>query len=99
MPVAPWIWMASSMIWQTFSGTIALTADTQTRASLLPSTSMALAAFSTIRRMASISIRARETTSRFLPSLMSGLPNASRVAPRLTISSSACSALPMERMQ
>ncbi len=79
MPVAPWIWIAWSMIWQTRSGTMALTMLTQTRASRLPSTSMALAALSTIRRMASISMRARETVSRFLPSWISGLPKASRV--------------------
>ena len=57
-PVAPWIWIAWSMIWQTRSGTIALTALTHTRASALPSTSIALAAFSTISRIASISMRA-----------------------------------------
>ena len=50
--------MAWSMIWQTRSGTMALTTLTHTRASALPMMSMALAAFSTIRRMASISMRA-----------------------------------------
>ena len=58
MPVAPCIWIAWSMIRQTRSGTMALTMLTQTRASWLPSTSIALAAFSTIRRIASISMRA-----------------------------------------
>src|SRR5476649_843260 len=64
MPVAPWICIAWSMIRQTFSGTIAFTMLTQTRASRLPSTSIALAAFSTISRIASISMRARDTSSR-----------------------------------
>ena len=53
---------------------------------------MAFAAFSTIRRIASMSIRARLMTSMFLPSWTSGLPNASRFMPRLTIRSSAFSA-------
>ena len=66
------------MILQTCSGTMALTMWIQTRASRLPSTSIALAAFSTIRRMASISIRARLTISRLPPSWMIGLPNATR---------------------
>ena len=72
---------------------------TQMRASRLPSTSIALAAFSTIRRMASISMRAREMISMLPPSLTSCLPKASRDRPRLTIRSSAFSAWPMERMQ
>ncbi len=46
-----------------------------------------------------MSMRARETSSRFLPSLIIGLPNASRVAVRLTINSNARSAWPTERMQ
>ena len=58
MPVAPCIWIAWSMMRQARSGTMALTIETQTRASLLPSTSIALAAFSTISRIASISQRA-----------------------------------------
>ena len=91
--------MASSMIWQTRSGTIALTALTHTRASALPMTSIALAARSTIRRIASISMRALAITSVFLPRRASGLPNASRLRPRRTISSSAFSAAPIERMQ
>ena len=56
------------MIWHTRSGTIALTMCTQMRASRLPSTSIALAAFSTIRRIASISMRAREMISTLPPS-------------------------------
>ena len=87
------------MILQTFSGTIALTMWTQVRASRLPSTSIARAALSTISRIASISIRARETVSMFLPSWMIGLPNASRPMPRRIIRSSARSAWPIERMQ
>ena len=43
---------------------------------------MALAARSTIRRMASISMRALAMTSVFLPSRASGLPKASRLRPR-----------------
>ena len=82
-PVAPWIWIAWSMIWHTRSGTIALTALTHTRASALPIRSIALAAFSTIRRIASISMRARDTISVFLPRAMIGLPNASRLEPAL----------------
>ena len=77
--------MAWSMIWQVFSGTIAFTMLTHTRASRLPSTSIALAAFSTINRIASISIRARAISSRFLPSMISGRPNASRELPRFTM--------------
>ena len=57
-PVAPWIWIALSMISHTRIGTIALTALTHTRASALPSSSIALAAVSTIRRIDSISMRA-----------------------------------------
>ena len=98
-PVAPWIWIASSMISHTRLGTIAFTALTHTRASALPMRSIALAAFSTMRRIASISMRALATTSVFLPSEMIGLPNASRLRPRVTISSSARSAAPIERMQ
>ena len=60
MPVAPWIWIAWSMMVQTFSGTMAFTMLTQMRASRLPSTSIALAAFSTMSLMASISMRARD---------------------------------------
>ena len=93
------IWMAWSMIWQTRSGIIALHMWTHTLASRLPSTSIALAAFSTIRRMASISMRARETTSRFLPSCASGRPKASRDMPRRTMRSSARSAWPTDLMQ
>ena len=98
-PVAPWTWIASSMIWHTRIGTIALTALTHTRASALPSSSIALAAVSTIRRIDSISIRALAITSTFLPRLAIRLPNASRVSPRLAISSSARSAAPTDRMQ
>ena len=60
---------------------------------------MALAACNTAKRMALISMRAREITSMFLPSLAMGLPKATRVPERFTINSSAFSALPMERMQ
>ena len=73
--------------------------ETHTRASLLPSTSIALAACNTAKRMALISMRAREITSRFLPSFAIGLPKATREPARFTISSSAFSALPMDRMQ
>ena len=98
-PSAPCIWIAWSMILQTRSGTMALTMWIQMRASWLPRTSIALAAFSTIRRMASISMRARLMISILPPSWTSGLPNASRVRPRVTIRSSAFSAEPMARMQ
>ena len=74
--------MASSMISHTRTGTIAFTALTHTRASALPMMSMALAARSTISRMASISMRALAMTSVFLPRRASGLPNASRLRPR-----------------
>ena len=87
------------MIWQTFSGTMAFTALIHTRASALPMVSMALAALRTMRRMASISIRALEMTSMFLPRWAIGLPNASRWSPRRHISSMARSAAPMDRMQ
>ena len=60
---------------------------------------MALAACSTARRMPLISMRAREITSRFFPSLTMGLPNASRVLARFTINSNAFLALPMDHMQ
>ena len=99
MPVAPWIWIAWSMIWQARSGIIAFAMLTQTRASRLPSRSIAFAALSTIRRIASISQRARAMTSRFLPSCDSGRPKALRALPRFTIRSSATSALPIVRMQ
>ena len=87
------------MIWQTRSGTIALTAEIQTRASALPSVSIAFAARSTIIRIASISVRARATISILPPRRTNGLPKPSRVAPRRTIRSSAFSAAPIERMQ
>ena len=58
-PVAPCIWIASSMMAQTRSGTSAFTALTHTRASALPIVSIAFAARSTISRIASISMRAR----------------------------------------
>jgi hypothetical protein len=64
------------------SGTMALTMLTQMRASLLPSTSIALAAFSTISRIASISMRACAMISRLPPRWMIFLPKASRVRPR-----------------
>ena len=98
-PVAPWNWIASSMISHTRIGTIAFTALTQTRASALPITSIAFAARSTISRIASISMRAFAITSVFLPRRAIGLPKASRLRPRRTISSSAFSATPIERMQ
>ncbi len=97
--MAPWTWIASSTIWQVRSGTIAFTALTHTRASALPSSSIAFAAVSTIRRIASISMRAFAITSGFLPRYAIGLPNASRLRPRFTSSSSAFSAAPTERMQ
>ena len=87
------------MIWHTFSGTIALIMLTQMRASLLPSVSIALAAFSTISRIASISMRARLIVSMFLPRSTMRLPKASRLTPRAIIRSSAFSAAPIERMQ
>ena len=72
---------------------------TQMRASRLPSVSIALAAFSTIMRMDSISMRAREMCSTLPPSQASLRPKASRDTPRCTISASAFSAWPMLRMQ
>ena len=84
---------------ETRSGTIALTALTHTRASALPSTSMAFAALSTIMRMDSISTRARAIVSTFPPSWAIGLPNALRDRPRRHINSIARSAAPIERMQ
>ena len=99
MPVAPCIWMAWSMILQARSGTMALTMETQTRASLLPSTSIAFAAFNTISRIASISQRACAMICMLPPRWAIFLPKASRVRPRCTIRSSAFSALPMVRMQ
>ena len=76
-----------------------MTALTHTRASALPIVSIAFAARSTISRIASISMRALAITSVFLPRRASGLPNASRLRPRRTISSRARSAAPIERMQ
>ena len=61
--------------------------------------SMALAARSTMSRQASISMRAREITSTFLPSWAIFFPKASRDKPRLTIISNAASAAPMDLMQ
>ena len=87
------------MILHTRSGTMAFTALTHTRAAWLPSTSIAFAARSTIMRMASISTRARAICSVFLPRCASRRPKASRVRPRLAISSIARSAAPIERMQ
>ena len=98
-PVAPWIWIASSMISQTRMGTIALTALTQTRASALPSTSIAFAALSTIMRMLSISMRAFAIVSTLRPSIAIGFPKPLRERPRFDISSIARSATPIERMQ
>ena len=98
-PVAPCIWIASSIILQTRSGTIAFTALTQTRASELPSTSIAFAALRTIMRMASISTRVFAINSVFLPRLAMGLPNAARERPRFAIISRARSAAPIDRMQ
>src|SRR5699024_5184418 len=98
-PVAPCTCMAASIMSQHFSGTIALIIDTQMRASLLPRVSMALAAFNTIKRMASISIRARDKVSMFLPRSIIFLPKASRPRPRSSMRSNAFSAAPMERMQ
>ena len=98
-PAAPCICMARSMISHTRAGTMAFTALTHTRASALPISSMALAARSTISRMASISIRARAMASVLPPSLARGRPKASRLRPRTHISSRARSAAPMERMQ
>ena len=65
----------------------------------LPMVSIAFAARNTIRRQASISIRAFAITSGFLPRRTMGFPNASRVSPRRTISSRARSPAPIERMQ
>ena len=87
------------MIRQTRSGTMAFTALIHTRASALPMVSMALAARRTISLMASISIRARETTSMFLPRWAMVFPKASRCRPRRHMSSMARSAAPIERMQ
>ena len=78
---------------------MAFTALTHTRASALPSTSMALAARSTIIRIDSISTRARAMISMLPPRRAMGLPNASRDMPRCTISSRAFSAAPIDRMQ
>ena len=76
MPVAPCIWIAWSMTLQARSGTMALTMLTQTRASRLPSTSIAFAAFSTISRIASISQRACAMICRFPPRCAIFLPKA-----------------------
>ena len=87
------------MMAQTRSGTSAFTALIQTRASALPIVSIAFAARSTMRRIASISTRARAMTSVFLPRRASCLPNASRLRPRRIMRSIARSAAPIERMQ
>ena len=71
------------MIRHTRSGTMAFTALTHTRASALPMRSMARAALSTMRRMASISMRALETHSVFLPSEMMGSPERLPAEPAL----------------
>ena len=60
---------------------------------------MAFAARSTISRIASTSMRDRDTISMFLPRLISFFPKPSRFTPRSTIISMAFSAEPIERMQ
>jgi len=66
-PVAPCIWIASSTILHARIGTIAFTALTHTRASSLPSSSIAFAAVRTILRIDSISMRAVAIVPVFRP--------------------------------
>ena len=68
---------------------MAFTALTHTRASCMGNSSIALAACSTISRIASSSIRTFAMFSVFPPSLANGLPKASRDMPRDTINDSA----------
>ena len=79
MPVAPCIWIAWSMIWlSAFRHHRLHHRDPDARFLCLPSTSIALAAFSTIRRMASISQRACAMICRLPPRWAIFLPKASR---------------------
>ena len=68
-------------------------------ATLLPTVSIMYAAFKVSRRAMSISIRESAILSMLPPRRARGLPNAVRFTERLHISSSARSAIPIERMQ
>src|SRR3954447_2055698 len=98
-PSAPWTWMARSSTSITTFAATTFVIEIAWRASRLPYSSICQAAFSTIRREPSISMRdfaMKSCTNCFSASLP---PNDSRVSARLHINSSARSAAPMARMQ
>src|SRR6478672_26203 len=98
-PAAPCTWIARSMTSHATCGATALIWDTRTWASLLPCASMVHAAFSHNSRAWSISLRERAICSRTTPCSLNGLPNATRLPTRSTISANARSAAPSARMQ
>mmetsp|Transcript_28633 Transcript_28633/g.97540 ORF Transcript_28633/g.97540 Transcript_28633/m.97540 type:complete len:223 (+) Transcript_28633:211-879(+) len=100
-PAAPWSCMAWSAIRWSVAGTNALTMERSWRvcASVLPLASMRCAASRTRWRAASMSPRARATSSSTPSRAASGLPKATRDSARAHMSESARSHWPMARMQ
>ncbi len=80
-------------------GTSALIIEISLRAALAPTSSIIQAVLSTSSRACSISIRDSAIQSATLEYCCRYLPNALRSWQRSTISSSASSAMPIERMQ
>ena len=66
-PVAPWIWIASSMIWQTRSGTIAFTAIHSINARTLERLVPQLAADHGLDDLIDLDQRAREMARTMMP--------------------------------
>ncbi len=98
-PPPPWAWMARSTTRSAMFGAITLMAEISIRAPLLPTVSISQAAFSVSSRAWSISMRQSAIHSWITPCSASVLPNATRPRTRRHISSSARSAMPMQRMQ
>ena len=98
-PPAPWTCTALSTIHSTVAGAAILIAWISVCAPLLPTVSMSQAALRVSSRSCSMRTRDSAIQSRMTPWSDSGLPKATRLAARSTMSSSERSAMPTRRMQ
>ena len=98
-PPPPWAWIALSITHSAMAGVTILIAWISVCAPLLPTVSISHAVFSTSSRACSIRTRDSAIQSWMTPCSASGLPNAVLVRARVHMSSRACSAAPIIRMQ
>ncbi len=98
-PAAPWTWIARSITLSAMFGTATLIPEISVAAALLPTVSIRWAVRSTYSRHMSISIRDSAIQSWIKPLWATDDPNVVRCNARSTISPSARSATPIERMQ